>query len=123
MAEKIFENENFIVTKSYEEDCYTLSFFKDNHYFDEITFQKTSENELKKLTELITEWHNEYMKDILCNQKKPKGNWILEEGPDGTPICFHCSNCDIDFSNISIKSITKYCPDCGIEMNETIHTI
>ena len=45
------------------------------------------------------------------------GEWLLEKEPDGTPYCFHCSVCDPDFSRISVKSATNYCPDCGAEMD------
>lgn len=45
------------------------------------------------------------------------GKWLREYEPDGTLYCFHCSVCDDDFHNISHKSITKFCSDCGAIMD------
>ena len=44
------------------------------------------------------------------------GKWLLEKTPDGKPYCFHCSVCDSDFKQISNKTKTDYCPDCGAKM-------
>lgn len=44
------------------------------------------------------------------------GRWILEREPNGKPYCIHCSICDSDFHNISHKTATKFCPDCGHRM-------
>ena len=47
--------------------------------------------------------------------------WILEREPNGRPYCFHCSNCDNDFHNISHKSVTNYCHDCGAKMDMKVY--
>lgn len=46
------------------------------------------------------------------------GQWLLEKEPDGTPYCFHCSECDNDFHCISITSKYAYCPNCGAKMDK-----
>lgn len=45
------------------------------------------------------------------------GEWIVEQNPDGTPYCLHCSVCDDDFSKIGITSYTDYCPYYGAKMD------
>ena len=47
------------------------------------------------------------------------GKWLLEEQPDGTPYCIHCSICDSDFARISITTAYPYCPYCGNKMDDT----
>lgn len=47
-----------------------------------------------------------------------EGHWILEREPDGKPYCFHCSECDSDFSYTGINTAYSYCPLCGSKMND-----
>lgn len=47
-----------------------------------------------------------------------EGRWILEREPDGKPYCFHCSECDSDFSYAGINTAYSYCPLCGSKMND-----
>lgn len=47
-------------------------------------------------------------------------HWFLEREPDGSPYCFHCSNCDSDSHYIGIKTAYDFCPYCGAKMDEEV---
>lgn len=47
-------------------------------------------------------------------------HWFLEREPNGSPYCFHCSNCDSDSHYIGIKTAYDFCPNCGAKMDEEV---
>lgn len=87
-----------------------------NIYFDEEKQVWDIKPEPFAVIEVMTEEDFNFVKEATEHHKK-RGDWVLEREPDGNPFCYHCSNCDWDFSYIGIKTAYDFCPRCGVKMN------